>query len=109
MEGVEVANSLSESLVRFIRQLISFSKPIRRELIYFFLKKLMHQYDLLVHSKNDLGTATILYTTEEGFNIVFYSEMFLDNDVLMAHHEYGELTYVDEAVGGRCNCHGTNV
>ena len=63
IEGVEVANTLSKSLVRFSRQLMSVPKRIRRELIYFFLKKLMHNYDLLVCSKDDLGPAT-LHTSE---------------------------------------------
>ena len=109
-EGIEVKHSLSALLIRFKRQLISFPKAIRQELVYFFVKKIMHSYELLLHTKEKLENS--FYTTEhmgEKINLTLYKDAFLSNDVLSAHHDYGDLTYGDEDMGGRCSCHGIRV
>jgi hypothetical protein len=104
-EGNALKSFSIDSFERFYRQLMSFPKPIRRELIYFFLKKILHSYDLMVGSKDDQGEKTIY--VKDGLYTRYYGGVFLSNKVLSAHHDYGELAYVDDRVaGGRCKCHG---
>jgi hypothetical protein len=59
----------------------------------------------MVGSKDDQGENTIY--VKDGLYTRYYGGVFLSNKVLSAHHDYGELAYVDDRVaGGRCKCHG---
>lgn len=75
---------------------MSFSKEIRRELIYFFFKKILHNYDLMAKCSD-----------AQNKRIERYGALFLSDAVYGAHWDYGELTYNQQ--DGYCNCHGNNV
>lgn len=108
--GEQVQQSLGDLLRRFQRQLMSFPKPIRRELIYFFMKKLYHSYDLMMGMKQQSEVAPICQERKgENIYLGYYGGIYLSNQVLGAHYDYGELAYGDDKKGGRCNCHGINV
>lgn len=94
-DGEDFRQVHDQALDRLHRQLMSFPKPIRRELLYFFFKKLMHEYDLLAKCNN----------READFEK--YGAMYLSNAVKNAHYDYGELMYSPD--DGHCMCHGTNV
>ena len=111
--GQMIRHFLSDTLQRFERQLMSFPKRIRRELIYFFFKKIMHGNELMLSTKESLGDAS-WFTTEimgEQFYLTSYGGHYLSNKVLSAHYDYGVLTYGDDDTTGRtyCYCHGVNV
>jgi len=105
-EGIDYQRSLAAAVERFRRQLMAFPEPIRRELTYFFLKKLVHRYYLMTESKlshYSICSKTDPHTGEEKY-LSFYEERFLSDEILSAHHDYGELTYGDESMVGKCNC-----
>jgi len=105
-EGIEYQRSLAVPVERFRQQLMAFPTPIRRELTYFFLKKLVHRYYLMIESK--VSRDTLCSKTDphtgEGIHLAVYQQRFLSYEIISAHHDYGELTSGHESMGGRCNC-----
>lgn len=84
-EGEKFSNWYASKLVKLERSLMSFPKIIRRELIYFFSKKLQHSHDLIViKSVGDHGTEP---------EINSYAAQYLSNEILRTNWDYGDLTY----------------
>ena len=88
-------------LERLERQFRSFPARIRRELIHWFISKHMHGYE--PHLFNPDFNPDLEWNNGN-FPLEPYGGKFCSNDILHAHHDYGDLSYSEEQKG--CNCHG---
>ena len=89
-------------LEKLERQFRSFPTRIRRELMHWFIKKHMHGYEPNIlnpdfNPEKELKNGNVPV-------IPYGYEFKLSNEILHAHHEYGELSYSEGSKG--CNCHG---
>jgi hypothetical protein len=108
--GNEFKNTHKSDLIRLTRQLLSFPKPIRRELLYFFMKKIAHSCEMFIIARPDEEEGVwILPIAGEGVRMSrqTYGGYFkLSDAVYLAHWEYGEMMYGEDEVGKLCRCHG---
>ena len=100
-DGIIFRQRYSTFLEKLGRQFRSFPRSIRRELLHWFISKLYHGYEPFIYNPNYNPTKE---GTGENMPIDFYGSRFCSNSIKNAHHDYGELTYVEGAKG--CNCHG---
>mmetsp|Transcript_3982 Transcript_3982/g.6125 ORF Transcript_3982/g.6125 Transcript_3982/m.6125 type:complete len:103 (-) Transcript_3982:259-567(-) len=101
MMGKYFNNVMQLFLEKLLRQFRSFPTTIRRELIHWFLRKHMHGYEPHILNPDfdpDLEWKNGNVPVEP------YGSKFCSNEILHAHHEYGELSYSEGGKG--CNCHG---
>ena len=84
VEGIQYRTTHVQQIQKLHRQLLSFQKPIRRELIYFFFKQLLQAYDLVLRGQE-----------REPFKFDGGAQ-HLSNAVLRANHDYGEMMYPQE-------------
>ena len=113
-EGQIIRDELGNKLDMFKRQLVAFPKRIRRELIYFFLKKILPQYEIIICTKKERTTIRYIFEFKKGekndiYYAYLYNTYFLNDDVRLAHHDYSELTDTDsddDCDHRRCDCVG---
>jgi len=91
-EGIEFTNIHSEILLKLERQLFSFPRNIRRELLIWFLGKHMHNYEPFV------------YAPDRDPKVFLLAKEYCNNEILACHYDYGEMMYSNGAKG--CKCHG---
>jgi hypothetical protein len=108
--GKEFKDTHESDLIRLNRQLLSFPKPVRRELLYFFMKKIAHSWEMFIIARPDEEEGVwILPIADEEVRMSqqTYGGYFkLSDAVYVAHGEYGEMMYGDDEVGKLCSCHG---
>lgn len=80
----------STDLQRLENQLRSFPRPIRRELLEWFIDKHTNGTELIIQKENDVPAC-------------FGSEL-CSNEILTVHREYGEMAYSAEMLGSPCGC-----
>jgi hypothetical protein len=51
--GKEFKDTHKSDLIRLTRQLLSFPKPVRRELLYFFMQKIAHSWEMFIIARPD--------------------------------------------------------
>lgn len=88
-------------LEKLERQFRSFPTRIRRELIHWFITKHLHGYEPHILNQD--------FNPELEWNngnvpVTPYGGEFLSNEILQAHHDYGDFFYSEGGKG--CNCHG---
>lgn len=98
-EGRAFHESHLDELERFKRQLMSFPRQIRHELLFFFFKKIAHSYELVVKCEEGEG----LQTDEGKMNFNTYGAAYLSYEILQARHEYGDLVHDNTNTESR-NC-----
>ena len=91
----------STFLVKLDRQFRSFPRNIRRELLHWFLSKLVHGYEPFMINQNYDPNSN---DADKKFPVEFYGASYCSNAIKSAHHDYGELTYIEGGKG--CKCHG---
>ena len=108
-EGNTFVERYGDELNELKETLMSFPEYIRRELIQFYLQKLMHSYTLLVKldgdGSGDNEDAEKEEVTDASPKYSTYRSYFLQNAIRAAHVDYGEL-YYDPYVKCQCFCHG---
>jgi len=108
--GIEFKDTHKSDLIRLTRQLLSFPKPVRRELLYFFMQKIAHSWEMFIIARPDEeeGVWILPIAGEEVcVSPLTYGGYFkLSDAVYAAHREYGEMMYGDDEVGKLCSCHG---
>ncbi len=88
-------------LEKLERQFRSFPTRIRRELIHWFIRKHLHGYEPQILNP-DFNPE--LEWNNGNIPVKSYGGEFLSNEILHAHHDYGEFFYSEGGKG--CNCHG---
>lgn len=94
-EGNAFKTTYSTMLTKLERQLRSFPRPIRRELIVWLFQKMTRKKcHMIVFEDNNISVENSRFL-----------EQFCCNTILACHHDYGE-TFYPEIMTKGCHCHG---
>lgn len=93
-DGIDFSNRYSRMLEKLERQLRSFTRPVRRELLVWFTEKHLQGY-------RPFGVADVPNGSREPR---FLDSEYCSDDVRACHLDYGATVYQEDAKG--CHCHG---